>query len=1049
MQAFRKNRLLSLVLTVAMLVGLMPMTVLAAPPASVTVEGVAATNTFDVAIEEEGTNIVITLEPHAGLVFDSEATGVAVDGTDAAVVYEMDGSATITVASEGLEEIPDITGLALKTSTTGFKFYAAPFKSEETSASVLLTGVFTAAGTNRVIGDLEVVHNEGGAEPTATATNEQNGWFSAMLTGAPQAEYWIDGVEFTYNGIPVTASFASSLKVTAPYTKTAGVYTPQGAVAPNSTGEAYIPWIYQGTGGVQTAYDYGDGQAWQIGAQPGGAQFWFSTQQFQNTDLTKVTYTFLNTTSSTISDIKTEMDCDVKIRNSDSAPIYPIEGGFGFTMAESTAPGALTLALVNANTVRYNWWGTYSDGNYRADYLWDTTERTTLLTGVDSGAVAKAQEISVAPGELYQAVFYIGTGTAEDISAAVEGAIQESGNAAMESNYLANGTSLVINPTDTAYWYAVVDADTGAIIVGTDWTQGTGGAISFDDLEPSGKYQVIRIKSETKPGDSDYTGLDDIDDGDKSGEIQLPGTDTVTVPVADDVTREKDAVNTGKDTITIDNTDPDLEYNLYDPATGKLVSGTWVAGDDENVITFDNLDPDVEWVVVVRDPAGNGGQPTMPEIGPATGTLYPVITFDPNGGKLTSDATMKTASTGRLATLPTDPTRNRYDFLGWFDASTGGNAVDLSEAFSANTTVYAQWKYKGGSGGIDYSTPTGDTKTDVKDTSITTSGSQKVVENSDGSKTLPGGGTINVNDEVKFTAPNGTVVDASGKVSIPDGKTATLDLVESNSTATVPGGTTVSPKGTVTVGDGKATITLPNKNKLEVSEGSVIDGTTVTVGAGGASMTVDGKTYTYGEGQVLILDEDVPLGLYVQYDFPFSDVAEGDWYYEAVKFVFDNGIMNGTGADIFDPYVKLNRGMMVQILFNLDGKNITNGTFTFEDVAKGAWYEDAIAWAAPKGIVLGYSETVFAPLQNITREQMAAMLYRYCQYKGIELPVVRESGSFTDSASVSAYAKEAVQAMYQAGILNGKGNGVFDPQGTATRAEVAQMLMNFVEATQK
>ena len=179
---------------------------------------------------------------------------------------------------------------------------------------------------------------------------------------------------------------------------------------------------------------------------------------------------------------------------------------------------------------------------------------------------------------------------------------------------------------------------------------------------------------------------------------------------------------------------------------------------------------------------------------------------------------------------------------------------------------------------------------------------------------------------------------------------------------------------------------------------------------------------------------------------PFTDVNYSSWYYDAVKYAYENSIMNGVSSTEFDPSANINRAMMIQILFNIDGGK-ASGSASFSDVAADAWYAEAVAWASENEIVLGVGDGKFAPLQEISREQMAVMLYRYCQYKGIMLPVTRTSGSFTDSALISDYAKEAVDAMYKAGILNGKGNGVFDPMGTATRAEAAQMLKTFMEVT--
>ena len=176
-----------------------------------------------------------------------------------------------------------------------------------------------------------------------------------------------------------------------------------------------------------------------------------------------------------------------------------------------------------------------------------------------------------------------------------------------------------------------------------------------------------------------------------------------------------------------------------------------------------------------------------------------------------------------------------------------------------------------------------------------------------------------------------------------------------------------------------------------------------------------------------------------------TDVIREAWYYDAISYVLENGVMHGTSATTFEPDGFLSRAMMVQMLWNLEGQPKVSGT-RFADVKEGQWYTDAITWAAENNIVNGIGDNLFAPEQIITREQMVVMLYNYCEYKGLDLPVQREDSSFADIDAVSAWALEAVQATYQAGIFNGKDNNLFDPQGGATRAEGAQMFMNFMRA---
>ena len=179
---------------------------------------------------------------------------------------------------------------------------------------------------------------------------------------------------------------------------------------------------------------------------------------------------------------------------------------------------------------------------------------------------------------------------------------------------------------------------------------------------------------------------------------------------------------------------------------------------------------------------------------------------------------------------------------------------------------------------------------------------------------------------------------------------------------------------------------------------------------------------------------------------PFTDVTSRDWFYDAVAYVYDKGMMEGTTDTTFAPAMNLTRSMIAQVLYNLEERPEAPGAAGFPDVAAGAWYADAVNWAAARGIVKGYDTGAFGPEDSVTREQLAAILYRYAQAKGYDTTqggmAVRE---FSDSASISDWAQEAMAWAVNAQVLSGKGNGVLDPQGTATRAEVAQMLMNFGE----
>lgn len=169
------------------------------------------------------------------------------------------------------------------------------------------------------------------------------------------------------------------------------------------------------------------------------------------------------------------------------------------------------------------------------------------------------------------------------------------------------------------------------------------------------------------------------------------------------------------------------------------------------------------------------------------------------------------------------------------------------------------------------------------------------------------------------------------------------------------------------------------------------------------------------------------------------------WATEAIDFVVAKGVFSGTGADTFSPDAPMTRGMLAVVLYNLEGKPGHSYGGSFEDVAQGSWYEEAVYWAAEKGIVTGYGDGSFGPEDNITREQLAVMLYRYAQYKGYDTAqggmAIREFGDFD---SISEYAMQAMTWTVNTGIIGGYSDNTLGPQNTATRAQVAKMLMKFI-----
>ncbi len=172
---------------------------------------------------------------------------------------------------------------------------------------------------------------------------------------------------------------------------------------------------------------------------------------------------------------------------------------------------------------------------------------------------------------------------------------------------------------------------------------------------------------------------------------------------------------------------------------------------------------------------------------------------------------------------------------------------------------------------------------------------------------------------------------------------------------------------------------------------------------------------------------------------PFTDVSEGDWFYDPVYYVYSQGLMTGTSATTFEPNISLSRAMLVAVLHRLEGNpQASAGDFT--DVADGEWYAQAVNWAASVGVVNGFDDGSFQPNTAITREQLAAILCNYAQYKGFDTNASGDLSTYSDAASVSDWAQESVEWMVGSGLLGGYDDNTLRPQGTTTRAEVASVL---------
>ena len=240
-----------------------------------------------------------------------------------------------------------------------------------------------------------------------------------------------------------------------------------------------------------------------------------------------------------------------------------------------------------------------------------------------------------------------------------------------------------------------------------------------------------------------------------------------------------------------------------------------------------------------------------------------------------------------------------------------------------------------------------------------------------------------------------------------------------------------------------ATITIT----LSPDKGYKLDKLTVTDGSGKTVSTVKKSDTVY---TFTMPASAVKVGVsYVKAtETPsktkFNDVSANDWFASAVDYVTGKGMMNGTADNTFSPKANTTRGMVVTVLYRLENQPSTSAA-SFTDVASGAYYANAVAWANANGIVSGYGSGKFGPNDKVTREQLAAILYRYAQYKKYDVSGANSLDGYTDVQSVSSYAVPALQWANAAGVVTGKSGSKLDPKGYATRAEVAAMLMRFCE----
>lgn len=387
-------------------------------------------------------------------------------------------------------------------------------------------------------------------------------------------------------------------------------------------------------------------------------------------------------------------------------------------------------------------------------------------------------------------------------------------------------------------------------------------------------------------------------------------------------------------------------------------------------------------LLYVVDENGDPEKEVLPD---GNGTEVPIDTPDNPSTPytITFDASGGAVSPTSLTTdtggkLSSLPTPTRSNYSFNGWYKLDGAKVTTDTAFTADTTVYARWTYIGSS---NVNSPSSNPSSSDNYTPPTYSIIAPSIT----------GGTVSIAPK---SASKGTVVTITAT---PNADYELVSLVVSDKDGKK---VELTDKG-----NGKYTFTMP-----------------------------DGKVSVDAVFQPIQVPE-------TPWSNPFTDIVEGSWYYDAVKFVNENGLMNGYGDNRFCPDDNLSRAMLAQILYNKENRPATTSLAPFSDVASDAWYSDAVAWAAQQGIVTGYGNGLFGPGDNITREQLAVMLWRYSG----EPAATNKELRFSDADSASDYALDTLRWAVENGIINGYGNGILDPKGLATRAQVAQMLMNYLK----
>ena len=449
------------------------------------------------------------------------------------------------------------------------------------------------------------------------------------------------------------------------------------------------------------------------------------------------------------------------------------------------------------------------------------------------------------------------------------------------------------------------------------------------------------------------------------------------------------------------------------------------------------------------------------------------VTLHPNGGTIAGGKDVTSYLCGTGASLPGagDVTRSGYRFAGWYadESLTDGPYTQISAADAGDMAFYARWVRRSSGGGGSSSRPAGpstghsDGWTDIREEIGSAEDGDTVTIDMNGETEVPAEIFEEIAGKditVELDMGGGVTWTVDGRDVPEDVSLSDLDLGVDMDTS----GISVDVINTVTGEYGAVQVSLDH-------DGAFGFALTLTAPLGRENAGYWANLYHYDEGEEALTFEtsariaaDGSAALRMthasqyaividekSHALPFEDVGTDAWYSDAVAYVYRNGLMSGTSGSTFSPDAAITRAQLVTILWRMAGSPQVNGLMDFDDVSQDAYYTEAVRWAASEGIAGGYGNGLFGSDDPITREQMAAILYRFAQHMGYDVSIGEDTNilSYTDAPDVSGYAVAALQWACGAGIIRGTGDGsTLTPQGGATRAQAAVILTRFCAQSQ-